>query len=212
MRKRNQKRSKDREKYEIYSPSKEVGEIMERIDKRYKPEPTQHTGALTITQIRETEIHTLIDTGAFTTIMAKEWVERLKLEIIEENCPRKASGVTGQSLNIIEKVNFEIRLGDDKYPFEARVAENINIPLIIEIDHLKEGSVNLKKKMWKYKKTTIPITITRKEWKTQGMALIISAEKITILPVSDMWVKEQVTNRDDKNLREVEINGLIINV
>ena len=95
--------------------------------------------------------------------MAKEWVERLKLEITKDTCPRKASGITGQSLNIIGKVNFEIRLGNDKYPFEARIAENINIPLIIEIDYLKEGLVNLKKKIWKYKKTTIPITIMRKE-------------------------------------------------
>ena len=53
---------------------------MERIDKGYKPELTQHTGVLTITQIGEMEIHTLIDTGVFTTIMAKEWAERLKLE------------------------------------------------------------------------------------------------------------------------------------
>ena len=189
-----------------------LAETMRKIDKKTAKKrkgKAQTTGAMTIIEIKEKEIQTLIDMGSFVTIMNATWAEYLDIEAeIDTKAipPTQAITATGEKVGFKGLLKIEVTLNGNEYPWEIWVAENTHMPLIVGNDHLMKGGVDLKNRMWSYKRERIPITIMTKEF--GGVQTVTATTGMTLPPLSAAWLRgEVVRNKKGKHRRTVEILG-----
>ena len=92
------------------------------------------------------QIKALADTDASSSIVALNWVKYLKLEHLITPIEESFLSAQGSKMLVEGTINIPITFGNKEFMWTFRVAKELICPMIIGMDILHEGSINLKKR------------------------------------------------------------------
>ena len=147
------------------------------------------TAAFTITQVNGKQVRTLADTGATSSIVSLNWVKHFNLEHLVEFNEELFMSAQKSTFSTQGNVCLPVTFAEKEFLWNFKVAENLICPMILGLDILNTGSVNLKNRYVEIEGLRQPITITLGELK---QATVMAISNRTIQPGSYHEIKGRI--------------------
>ncbi len=166
------------------------------------------TAAFTVLKIQNKPIRTLADTGASHSVIAETWVEYLGMTGKIIPTAREMVDTQKQKIPVRGVIELPVEFGTKVYDWTFRVAPNLICPMILGINVLHEGSVNLLKRRVTIRKESMPISITLEE---MHQPTVVAAINLSLPPYTQKFIKGRlIPDEMDESLPGAS-NTMILN-
>jgi hypothetical protein len=183
-----------------------VGEPLAGVATKVQEE--HFTAAITTLQVLGRPIRTLVDTGAASSIISRAWVQFLKMEEQIQAGDKRFVDARGKRIPVHGKVTLPVEFGSRTFHWTFWVADVLIAPIILGINILKDGKVDVRKGIVTIHGEKQPISITTQEG---AFVAVVANHNASLVAGSTQWIEGRVIYNNiyqRPTRREVIITGL----